>query len=132
MAAGAGLGLSAAQSPRMTVGTQKQRGFINDNVLNTPEQGDIHFSSYIPDSYDGSGPLKETYKKLCALYKAEGVTKTEINELVTLDVKDQKYFTDRGYADQHMGGQAFAKDKKIMGWLFGRHQAKDSVREESQ
>ena len=33
-----------------------QRGFINDNVLHTPEYGDIHYSSYIPESYDGSNP----------------------------------------------------------------------------
>ena len=45
----------------------------------------------------------------------------EIDRLVTLDVKEQKYFSDRGFTDQHMGGQAFAKDKSIMGWLFGEH-----------
>ena len=37
------------------------------------------------------------------------------------DIKDQKYFSDRGYTDQHGGGQAFAKDEAIMGWLFGEH-----------
>lgn len=31
-----------------------QRGFVNDNVLHTEEYGDIHFSSYIPESYDGT------------------------------------------------------------------------------
>jgi hypothetical protein len=38
-----------------------------------------------------------------------------------LDVKDQEYFTQRGYTDQHGGGMAFAKDEKIMGWLFDKH-----------
>ena|SRR5699024_924727 len=33
-----------------------QRGFVNDNVLHTEEYGDIHFSSYIPESYDGTSP----------------------------------------------------------------------------
>ena len=52
---------------------------------------------------------------------AEGLGEDEIDDLLILDVKDQKYFTDRGFTDQHMGGQAFAKDEGIMGWLFGEH-----------
>ncbi len=36
-------------------GTAKQKGFTNGNVLHS-DIGDIHFSSYIPDSYDGSEP----------------------------------------------------------------------------
>lgn len=39
----------------ITVGTQTQRGFINDNVYHS-ELGDIHYSSYIPDGYNGSEP----------------------------------------------------------------------------
>ena len=40
----------------ITAGTQVQRGFVNDNVLHAPEYGAIHFSSYIPEHYDGSKP----------------------------------------------------------------------------
>lgn len=39
------------------VGSRKDRGFIVDNVYNDPTQGVIHFSSYFPDSYDGSSPF---------------------------------------------------------------------------
>ena len=46
---------AAAAEDTLTPGTQTQRGFINDNVLHN-EIGDIHFSSYIPESYDGSEP----------------------------------------------------------------------------
>ena len=46
---------AAAAEEILTLGTQTQRGFINDNVLHS-EIGDIHFSSYIPESYDGSEP----------------------------------------------------------------------------
>lgn len=249
-------GLTVAIPGEITPGTEMQRGFINDNVLHTPEYGDIHYSSYIPETYDGnnsyalfitlpgweglyfqgvganmvedfgveairyndemivlsaqlndwgetsanqavaltefflahynidsgkvylhgysgggetgslvmkrkpelytaflcsatqwdgdmaalvnartpvymvtgendsyygSKPLKDAYEKLHDLYLAEGLTESEIAELVILDIKEQKYFTDRGYTDQHMGGQAFAKDESIMGWLFGEH-----------
>lgn len=39
----------------VTVGTTLQRGFLNDNVYHS-ELGDIHYSSYIPATYDGSEP----------------------------------------------------------------------------
>ena len=45
----------------------------------------------------------------------------ETEKLVVLDVKEQTYFKATGYTDQHMGGQAFAHDETIMGWLFGEH-----------
>ena len=48
---------AAAETPAdpATYGTQTQRGFLNDNVYHS-DLGDIHYSSYIPDSYDGSEP----------------------------------------------------------------------------
>lgn len=39
----------------ITIGTQSQRGFLNDNTLHSAT-GDIHYSSYIPETYDGSEP----------------------------------------------------------------------------
>ena len=37
-------------------GTLVERDMIVDNVLHSEQQGEIHFSCYIPDSYDGSKP----------------------------------------------------------------------------
>lgn len=45
----------AASLGAVTYGTEMQRGFLNDNVCHS-EQGEIHYSSYIPESYDGSEP----------------------------------------------------------------------------
>ena len=39
----------------VTWGTQTVKGFVNDNVLHS-EIGDIHFSSYIPETYDSIRP----------------------------------------------------------------------------
>lgn len=47
--------LQAAAAESITAGTQYQRGFLNDNLLHS-DIGDIHFSGYIPESYDGSEP----------------------------------------------------------------------------
>ena len=46
---------AATAEGTLTPGTQTQRGFVNDNVLHS-DIGDIHFSSYIPETYDGSVP----------------------------------------------------------------------------
>ena len=38
-----------------------------------------------------------------------------------LDVRPAEFFTSRGFRDQHSGGQAFAHEESVMGWLFGEH-----------
>ena len=43
-------------SAAVTEGTQEYRGFLLDNVLHSANDGDIHYSVYFPDSYDGSEP----------------------------------------------------------------------------
>lgn len=73
------------------------------------------------DSYYGSDSLKQAYKTLYELYTEQGLTAEEIDKILVLDVKEQKYFSDRGYQDQHAGGLAFAHDETIMNWLFGEH-----------
>lgn len=40
----------------VTAGTQTYRGFLLDNVYHSPDDGDIHFNLYIPESYDGGEP----------------------------------------------------------------------------
>ncbi|KIR03679.1 hypothetical protein P261_02494 [Lachnospiraceae bacterium TWA4] len=72
------------------------------------------------DSYYGSSSLKNAYKKLHELYERKGLEEDTIDRLLVLDVKDAKYFTDRGYKDQHMGAASFAYEEDIMSWLFAR------------
>ncbi len=72
------------------------------------------------DSYYGSDPLKEAYARLHDLYEERGLSEDEIDEILVLDVKEQDYFTERGFSDQHAGGLAFAFDDEIMGWLFAK------------
>lgn len=72
------------------------------------------------DSYYGSGYLKQAYSDLYSLYRAQGLSADEISELLVLDVKEQDYFSERGFQDQHGGGMAFAEDESIMSWLFSQ------------
>ena len=72
------------------------------------------------DSYYGSDSMKNAADELRTLYEQQGLSEEEINRLLVLDVMPQSYFADRGISDQHGGGMAIAKDKEIMGWLFGQ------------
>ena len=40
----------------VTAGSVEDRGFVLDNVLHDEARGDIHFSLYVPESYDGTQP----------------------------------------------------------------------------
>lgn len=72
------------------------------------------------DEYYGSGPSEEAYETLRDLYLQEGLSEEEINELLVLDVKDADYSESRGMTNQHGGGNLFAADEDIMGWLFSK------------
>lgn len=72
------------------------------------------------DSYYGSESFKQTADDLRALYRQEGLSETEIDKLVALDLKDSDYFAARGFSDQHAGGGAAAADDTAMGWLFAQ------------
>ena len=51
------IGGTATAESSLSPGTQTDRGFVLDNVLHHPERGDIHFSLYVPDSYDPDQPV---------------------------------------------------------------------------
>ena len=81
----------------------------------------VYFAIGEDDSYYGSDSMQKAYQMLCSLYEDMGLPEGEIERLAILDAKEQTYFTEAGYTDQHMGGMAFAHDETIMGWLFGTH-----------
>ena len=77
------------------------------------------------DEYYGAGPTQEAYDQLHALYQAEGLTEEEIGRLLVLDIKDADYFWAGGAPNQHGGGNLFARDPEIMGWLFQQEKSGD-------
>ena len=72
------------------------------------------------DEYYGSEPSRQAYDRLYDLYTAAGLTEEEIGRLLVLDIKDADYFREGGAPSQHGGGNLFASDPEIMGWLFGQ------------
>lgn len=73
------------------------------------------------DEYYGAAPTQEAYDNLRALYEQAGLSDSEIDRLLVLDIKDASYFAQGGAPNQHGGGNLFARDAQIMGWLFGEH-----------
>lgn len=53
----------------LTAGTESYRGFSIDNVYHSPNNEDIHFNLYVPESYDGS----RTYALFVTLPGYEGL-----------------------------------------------------------
>lgn len=84
----------------------------------------VYFVTGESDEYYGSEPFERAYREIRGLYEAEGLSETEIHNLVALDIKPASYFTDRGVSNQHGGGAGlFSRDHEIMGWLFGEHES---------
>ena len=82
----------------------------------------VYFVTGESDEYYGPEPFDKAYREIRSLYEAEGLSETEIDHFVVLDIKPAAYFTDRGVTHQHGGGGGlFSRDSEIMGWLFGEH-----------
>lgn len=84
----------------------------------------VYFVTGESDEYYGSEPFERAYREIRSLYEAEGLSETEIDRFVMLDIKPGAYFTDKGVKNQHGGGAGlFSRDSEIMSWLFGKHES---------
>lgn len=81
----------------------------------------VYFAIGEKDEYYGSEPSRNAYNAIHKLYEQEGLSNSEIDRLLVLDIKPTSYFSSEGISNQHgYGGYLFARDKNIMGWLFGQ------------
>ena len=80
----------------------------------------VYFVIGESDEYYGPEPTQEAYDQLHALYQEDGLSEEEIGDLLVLDIKDADYFRAGGAPNQHGGGNLFARDPEIMGWLFSQ------------
>ena len=56
----------------------------------------VYFVIGESDEYYGSQPTQEAYDNLYELYRQEGLSDEEINQLLVLDIKDADYFESQG------------------------------------
>lgn len=80
----------------------------------------IYFAIGRNDEYYGSQKTQDAYDTFYGLYKQQGLTDAEIDDLLVLDIKEHDYFTERNISNEHGGGGFFAYDEAIMGWLFSK------------
>ena len=80
----------------------------------------VYFVIGESDEYYGPEPTQDAYDQLRALYREDGLSEEEIGDLLVLDIKDADYFRAGGAPNQHGGGNLFARDPEIMGWLFSQ------------
>ena len=80
----------------------------------------IYFAIGRSDEYYGSESTQKAYDTFHALYDKQGLSDTEIDKLLVLDIKEHDYFTERNVSNEHGGGGLFAYDEEIMGWLFSK------------
>ena len=81
----------------------------------------VYFAIVEKDEYYGSEPSRNAYNAIHKLYEQEGLSNSEIDRLLVLDIKPTSYFSSEGISNQHgYGGYLFVRDKNIMGWLFGQ------------
>lgn len=81
----------------------------------------VYFAIGEKDEYYGSEPSRNAYNAIHKLYEQEGLSNSEIDRLLVLDIKPTSYFSSEEISNQHgYGGYLFVRDKNIMGWLFGQ------------
>ena len=77
----------------VTPGSEEYRGFLLDNVLHSPNEGDIHYNVYIPDAYDGT----KEYALYVTLPGYQGLYFQGVGENIRTEdfgFEAQKYITD--------------------------------------
>lgn len=77
------------------------------------------------DEYYGSQRARDAYEGLTEAYRAEGMTDSEIDELVTLNIPNADWFRERGVSSQHGGGSLIFDDMDVLNWIAGFRKAAD-------
>ena len=74
------------------------------------------------DSYYGADSFEDTYAALRTLYEAQGLSAEGDRPPRRAGCAGAGIFhANAAFTDQHAGGQAFAHEPGVMGWLFGEH-----------
>ena len=91
---------------------------VHHGIRGTAADEDAAFAQRLAAKYNISFRLYEM--DIPQLAKEQGLSESEIDKLVVLDVKDKDYFEGTPVTYQHGGGYLFCRDKEIMGWLFNQ------------
>lgn len=70
------------------------------------------------DEYYGSEKARNAYNGLYEAYMNAGLTKSQIENVLCLEIPDNEYFNSRGIFNYHGGGNILFEDESILKWII--------------
>ena len=75
------------------------------------------------DEYYGSGKARDAYNGLHEAYLDTGLTESQIEDVLCLEIPDNEYFNSRGIYNYHGGGNILFQDKSILNWIIEKRKS---------
>ncbi|MDE6760148.1 MAG: prolyl oligopeptidase family serine peptidase [Lachnospiraceae bacterium] len=70
------------------------------------------------DEYYGSQKARDAYDNLHDAYENAGLSDSQIDEVLKLEIPDNEYFNSRGIYNYHGGGSILFEDESILNWIL--------------
>lgn len=86
------------------------------------------------DEYYGSQKARDAYRNLHAAYERAGLTDSEIDQLLRLNIPDNAYFNAKGIYNYHGGGSVVFDDENVLNWVLAQRKStgKDDTNEKDE
>ena len=75
------------------------------------------------DEYYGSQKARDAYANLHAAYEKAGLTDSEIDQLLQLNIPGNAYFNAKGIYNYHGGGSVVFDDENILNWVLAQRKS---------
>lgn len=75
------------------------------------------------DEYYGSQKARDAYANLHAAYEKAGLTDSEIDQLLQLNIPDNAYFNAKGIYNYHGGGSVVFDDENVLNWVLAQRKS---------
>lgn len=73
------------------------------------------------DEYYGSQKARDAYANLHAAYEKAGLSDSQIDQLLQLNIPDNAYFNAKGIYNYHGGGSVVFDDVNVLNWVLSQH-----------
>ena len=75
------------------------------------------------DEYYGSQKARDAYANLHAAYEKAGLTDSEIDQLLQLNIPGNAYFNAKGIYNYHGGGSVVFDDENVLNWVLAQRKS---------
>ena len=75
------------------------------------------------DEYYGSQKARDAYANLHAAYEKAGLTDSEIDQLLQLNIPGNAYFNAKGIYNYHSGGSVVFDDENVLNWVLSQRKS---------